>query len=541
MDTSQLPFNVQILDITKERLSKLRPVAVQDIFEGGTNNFHEDGLFSTLIFGRVGSDDRDTRFSFIDIKTEVFHPLIYRHLTRLKGLYRGIMSGRSYAIWDDEKKDFAPSDQINGQTGFQFFVDHWRDIDFGDSRSSVRQTRVGVIEKYKDLAMVNRIIVLPAGLRDIEIDDSGRVSEEPINESYRRILRVANTISKSAVGEQTETLNQSRNALQMAFNEIFDILSNLLSGKGGFIQKKWASRRIFNGTRNVITSMDPTTEELGSKSSIKLTDTQVGLYQFLKAIEPVAIHKLSHGFLSGVFGEAGAEAKLVNKKTLKSEYVRVPSEIQDRWTTQEGLAKVIASFSQPGLRHKPVEIADHYLGLIYLGFEGSFRLFSDIDELPEWAEKENVYPITLIQLIYLSGYREWNDYPCLVTRYPVTGLGSIYPSTTYVRTTVVSERRHELGEDWEPLGDDFIAYEFPVSDPPEFFDSLAPHPSRLEGLGADFDGDTCSFNALYTQESIEEIGKALTRKTAFLRPEGGFKTSTSTDIVDLVLHNMTGD
>ena len=108
-----------------------------------------------------------------------------------------------------------------------------------------------------------------------------------------------------------------------------------------------------------------------------------------------------------------------------------------------------------------------------------------------------------------------------------------------MKTTIKSEVRKELGENWEPLGSEYVAYEFPITAHTAFIDTMSPHLSRLAALGADFDGDTCSYTALYTEDSINEINKLLSNKAAFLRSSGGFRTSTTTDTVSLVLHNMT--
>ena len=98
----------------------------------------------------------------------------------------------------------------------------------------------------------------------------------------------------------------------------------------------------------------------------------------------------------------------------------------------------------------------------------------------------------------------------------------------------------ELGDDWEPLGGDHIALEFPKTGSDEFFDALSVSSSRLSGLGADFDGDTCSATIVYSQEAISEVDNYLNSKEAYLSPQGGFKASTSVNTVNLVLKNMTG-
>lgn len=543
MKAVDLPFNIELINLTSQRLSTLRPVLTTDISEGATTNFHEDGLFSVAIFGRVGDDVRDQRFSYINIRVKVFHPLIYQALGRLKGLYKEIMAGRAHAVWDEEEKDFVAADEVEGETGFQFFVSHWADIKFKQTKSSTRAQRIKMIEKYKDRAMTDKVLVLPAGLRDVRVAANGRLEQDEINDIYRRIVGVSRTIADTNEKATSAALNYSRHLLQQSFNEVYELIEKMLTGKKGFIQNKWGSRRIMNGTRNVISSMDTSTPYLGGVSGAHGMDTVVGLYQLTKGIQPVTIHLLRNGWLAQAFGidDSSTTARLVDKKTWESEIVELSPEIKDKWTTLDGLEKLINGYQNIGNRHKPVEVEGRYLGLIYKGPDMNFKIFGDIRELPEGLNKKHVKPLTLVELLYLSGYREWNKYRGFVTRYPVTGLGSSYPTTIYVKTSVVGETRYELGEDWQRIGDDYVAPEFPTRDPDAFVDSQIISPTRLAGLGADFDGDTCSLTFCYSEEALEEINAHLNSTEAYLDPQGGLRTSANINTVALVLRNMTGD
>jgi hypothetical protein len=526
------------MKLTPERLSRMKPVKVLDIMEGGTGNFHDDGLFSTSIFGRVGSDDRDSRFSYIDIRTPIFHPFLYKNLIKLKGLYRAIMSGKGFAIWDAKIKDFVQSDELNGKTGFHFFVSHWKEIEFKATGSNVRDVRVEMIERYKDNSMTDKILVLPAGLRDVQIQADGRFKENEINDFYRRLISLSNTIGRDG---NSPIIDTARYSLQLAFNALYEYMEMLVSGKDKFIQKKWASRRVFNGTRNVISSMDTSPTEIGAINAIGPNDTVIGLYQTMKGVLPKVKYHIRHGVAAKVFNTVDGNARLINPKTLKSESVKVKPETVDRWMSNDGIEKVINAYSDPNMRSRPVMVEDRYMALIYLGPDMTFKIFFDIDELPQQLSREHVYPISYVELLYLSDYNGWYEYGVFITRYPVTGEESIYPSRSYVKTTIVGEVRMELDDNWERKGEGFIAREFPSRSHPIHLDSLVPHPSRLKGLNADFDGDTASANFVYTENSIKEVEAHLKTKKAYIDPRGGLRASAVTDTVGLVIRNMTGD
>ena len=70
-------FDISIMDTNTDRFKYIKPVTSLDTFQGMSKDFHEDGLFSTSIFGKIGTPDRDLRLSYIDIRIDVFHPKIY--------------------------------------------------------------------------------------------------------------------------------------------------------------------------------------------------------------------------------------------------------------------------------------------------------------------------------------------------------------------------------------------------------------------------------------------------------------------------------
>lgn len=540
MQRSPVPFNVSLLQLTPGKLQGIKPVRVLDIFDGAGQNFHEDGLYSVSIFGKVGDERRSVRVSYIDAKVPIFHPVIFRALVDLKRLYGDIMAGTEYAVWNTEARDFERSNQLDGRTGFQFFCEHWKDIRPTITKSVPREQNIKLIEKYKDMAMTDKVLVMPAGLRDVEILPDGRVQKDEINDFYASLLGTANTISEASTKSNLEMLNFSRMRLQRIFNELYAHLESMVEGKKKLIMGKWASRRIQNGTRNVITAMDTSVAYLGAEGNPGVNSTVMGLYQTLKALGPVARYHVRNGFLSRVFSAVDAPAALVNKKTLKTEMVMLKSVYFDRWMTDEGIEKVITAFNQESLRHKPVEIEGRYLGLVYKGPDGTFKIIQSIDELPATRNKADVHPLSFCELLYLSTYRELNKFPVFVTRYPVTGLGSIYASKVYAKTTIRAEQRRELDENWAPMDDSHVAYEYPIAGGP-FVNSLVPHSSKLKGLGADFDGDTSSANVTYSDEAVREVNEFLTKKRAYVGLDGRFIASTSVDTVNLVMHNLTGD
>ena len=531
------PVEFEIFSPTMAQVRMMRPVTVLDIFENNSENFHAEGLFSTEIFGRIGAPERDTKFSFIDIKVGVLHPLYYRQLLKLKRLYGEIITGKSYAVFDSKLKDFDKADELSGETGYAFFLKHFMDIKFLRTESHIRSARIDFLEKYRERALIRYIVVLPAGLRDIEKSDDGRTKEGEVNADYRRLISSSNTITVKGVSDET-ILNNYRCSAQNSFNNIYNFFNQLISGKNGFIMAKWASRNIEQGTRSVITGASFSMNELGADTGFSLNSTIVGLYQIIKTVEPVVLNRLLTGYLAHVFAEGQGTAALIDKTSLKQINVRLDSVTLDKWTTSNGLLKVISNYGSRETRNLPVTIANHYLALVYKD-DKCFKVFQDIDELPAGFDKKKVTPITYTELLYLSNFREWNKIPVFVTRYPITGTGSIYPSIAFVKPTTNVYALAQLDADWNMTTD--IAHCYPETVDPEYIDSAAPHSSRLVGLVADFDGDTASINAVYTKEAVAEIHAFLNSSKAYVSTRGGLLNSPSVDPVVRVIFNMTGE
>lgn len=482
MSNLAIPFNVSLLVLDENMTRGLRPVRSLDVFAGMTKNFHEEGIFSQTIFGRVGDEERSRRFSYIDIKVPIFHPIIFETLGKLKRIYTGIIQGKVYAVFDKALGDFVKSNQLDGQTGFHFFEKHFPLIRYPQRKSDSRELSIELINKFKNKTFLNKIIVMPAGLRDYEITADGRESEDEINVLYRKILSISNSISLQAFNYSPQLLDSARNALQFNFNTLYELIKSSVEGKKKLYMGKWATRAVFNGTRNVITTNNIPIDSLGNPGNLGFNDTVIGLYQYLKATLPVSKYQIKNDFLSKVFTGSNTAATLVDRKTLKSVQHRVKPKNYDLWMSDEGLDKLISMYGEESIRHRALEVEGYYLGLIYKD-KGYFKVFSDIDEMPEAYDRKKVAPVTFTELFYLAVYPHYKRYPAFVTRYPVTGFGSIYPSSLHLKTTVKTEELKPLNDQWEPDESLPVAWQFPTKG--ASFNSLSPAPSHLSTLGAD--------------------------------------------------------
>lgn len=484
------PFNLSLLVPTPGMLARMRPVTSLDIFEGAGGNFHENGLFSTLTFGPVGSPRRESQFSYISLKCNVFHPVVFTRLIKLRALYKEIIAGETYVVWNDETEDFDRATALTGQTGYTYFLANWHRLNPKKSGSPIRDLRVDLINKNKEKAFLREWFILPAALRDIDIDADGRHQMDEINELYQKTLMLVRSIPEGLKeGEDLALYDRTRYSLTLRFVEIFEYIESLLSGKNGFIQARWASRRVFNGTRNVITSMDTTVIDLNQPNRARFNDTVIGIHQMSRAVLPKSIYFLTQSVSADVFSARSNNVELIEPKSLRRVWAEVSNDEIDRWSTPEGLESVINEISHPAKRHRPVKVGVYYLALVYVDDKANFKVLRDIDDLPPHLDRKWVRPITYVELIYISGYRHWNTFAGFVTRYPIENQNSSIPTNFYVKTTTAGDMRYELGDDWERLGDDYVAMEYPrfenTMEKTNYIDSASVHPTRLKSLGAD--------------------------------------------------------
>lgn len=541
MRINEIPFNISILQPNAELVRTMGKCTTNEIFESGTSTFNQSGLFSAEIFGPVGSEERDRRFGYIDLNTTILHPLIFKRLGTLKDLYRGIILGTRYGIWDEETKDFHSSTPAEGNTGFAFFMEHFHEIQFPRTGSSGRNLRIKLIEDNRQKALWEKYLILPAGLRDYTTSETGRGSEDEVNGFYRSLIATASTISSTSVGRNDPILNSARASLQKTSETIFDYFFTIIKGKRGFVLGKWASRTVVYGTANVISPMTLSSPRIGSHQTPGINTIQTGMLQTIVAFKPIVEFYLRSGWLGKVFGTSQQqEIYLTNRKTLERELVELSAEQREMWTTTEGFDNLVKRFSKKKLRNRPIIIDGHYLGLVYAGSKG-FRFFADIRELPKELDKKDVYPINLATLFYISGYKDWNNNIASATRYPVAGDGSTYIGNIFMRTTVNSRELPELGEDWEPIGPDHIAIFFPdqAIDAP-FIETMSPHTARIKAQAGDFDGDRESMVGAMSKEARDEYKMLKSKRDWYVGANNKLILSANNDNIELLLKQITG-
>lgn len=532
-------FNIDFISLSKEEVKNLQQIKSLSIFDQTKTNFDPEGLFSTAIFGKVGSEYRNKVFGYIDLKTPLLHPFIYKNICDLKSLYKDIMAGKKYAVWNAKERNFEESNLIEGQTGYEFFINHLPKLDFEKNNSISRTFKIDMINKAirEKKHFMQYLLVMPAGYRDYSLDENGRPQEDEINTYYRKLMMQTNLlIGTDYASEQFDSVKFT---MQSILLEIFEYIKNMLEGKNKLILGKWMARKVFNTTRNVATSNIEKAISVNDPTRLKYNETFIGLNQFLRNTSPKSLYYIKNKYLSRVFIPNTNEAILVNSQTLQKQnvYITDIEKDYDLWVSPDGLEKVLENYSNLYTRHDPVTIAngEYYIGLIYKDARG-FKFISGIDELPEGFSKENVSPITMTELLYMSVYELDGEIPAFITRYPIAAFGSIYPSLLRLKTTSVSSVLHEYDDNWQLK--EKPALSFPIRGK-DFYNTTSVHPSHTSRLTLDFDGDTLSVQAVLSDNAIEEVKKYLKSPRYYFDANGKLNFSIENTTLNSTLAYMT--
>lgn len=345
LEIMKAPFNISVIDPIEyiQRKSCL-PVSSHSVYESSSEQFHPDGLFSEVIFGQVGSTERLIKRGYIELNTKLVNPHLYKQWMRVKSLYKDVVAGKKYAYFDKNTRDLVATsqDDPNANTGYSFFLSVIPKLRLEKNDSVQRNNRIEVLDKYSDKMFIDKMLVLPAGVRDVKVSN-GRASSDEINKIYLSLLSLAKSLPFD--GSEDPMYDVVRYQMQLKVQEIYDYIINIIRGKHGFAQGKYAARAVTYSNRNVITAaITSRTASAKSKNLFSVDEVQLPLYQAMKAAVPVVVNNMKKIFFEQIFDPQSNTVALLNPKTFKLEYHEITSPELIKYTTLDGIEKIIDNF-----------------------------------------------------------------------------------------------------------------------------------------------------------------------------------------------------
>jgi len=482
-------LNLNLIFPNDKYVKYLTEVKTSMVFSG--TSIEEEGLYSEKIFGAIGSEVRMSRFGYIDLHTDIIHPLIYNNLISLSSLYKKVLEGKAYVKL--VKGEYVETTEEEGSTGYTYFLSTFKQLKLLRNDSPERDEKINLINKHTHTTY-NKLLVYPAGLRDFNVDKYGNMKEHEVIEYYVKILSVSKLIKEyKHLGADVDDIFVK---IQNSVNTLYDYLFTLINGKSKLINKNFTSRYVDYGTSNVLTSTPIKMRNLDD--DIDIGATQLGLYQYIKAIDPLAKYALNKMIAEKCFSLEGTKAKLFNKD-FKSVYVDIDNKSRELWTTQRGFDTIFNMAGKNTFLNFVVSIDEHY-PLVIGETDTEVNIYSESDDIPEDTE---VRGITYGELLFYMLLEDDNHkrFPAAITRHPVSGPNSAFISRIKLNTTNKSKARtvNFVGTDLSK----FIA-NTPLPGN-TYMNGFTPSISRLDGLGGDHDGDKGFVRVLFTEESIAEL------------------------------------
>lgn len=549
---SSKPVNTTIMNVD-EFIAKnyCGEVKSHQVYEASSTKLHTDGLFSEEIFGEINSTERLVKFGYINLHTTVFHPLIFRNMVGMRGLYKDIMASKTYAYFDTEIEDFVvcSKDDENAGTGFKFFVDNFPKITFKHTSSNKRDVKIDIFKKYKDLLLIKNCLVLPAGIRDLKQESDGRDSSDEINNLYKSLLSMSLAIPPM-MGDHP-IFNSIRYNIQLKVYEIYDYISNIVKGKRGFGSGKYMARKLAGGTRNVFSSALLEGETPDDPKYLKHDETLVPLFQAMKMFQPIMLYHLRLFFFNNIFNTETNRISVVHPKTYNLIYINITDKEKNKFLTDDGLELMIDRYIDEDRRELPITIKStenesYYAHMVYDAGDKIylFRNFEEFESLfnekypDNQITKKDVRPLTYIELMYITAYQSLRNKYMLNTRYPVIHVESIYPSKVHVASTIPSRTIEFL----DIVNENGVTFpEYPVFGA-QHIDAMAVHHSSLTNLVADFDGDMGNGTGLMSENANKEIEEYMNKPSSMVNARGELVASIDDKtVIPYVLLNMSKD
>ena len=486
-------MQIKLLDVEAFiKANDLKPVTNPVFFQTGAIPT-EDGLFSKSIFGEVGSIERKKKFAYINLNSKFIHPVIYRLLITMDRKFPQIINGSRFVTLDRSGNII---DDDNGETGLDFLYKNFDKINFKSTDSDMRGTKIRLLRTLgKDRIFIDKFIVLPAFLRDYNpsAKNSNKINDvDVINDWYSKLIRYCSTLKMGS--SFSFITDNTKYQVQNLLLEIFSKLTTDLSGKDGLFRKSLMGKSVDYATRSVITAPN--------------------------------MYSKSHKELEVPFGYTGIPISqlCVLLYPFYSKYIsdfieyHIESFCRLR-TSSGGIIEIDESLVREQFSDQLIQkMVDNYIRNI----EGRF------DSLKVKHENGKEYPIdlyhkelgrnfTVTDLLYLASEDICKDKHVYVSRYPVENFQNIYPS----KITVLSTNKTMDIE----LGDKILKH-YPIvfadypTDESSFIDSTRINNSYTASLGADYDGDTVSIRAVFTQEANAEADRLIKAKTMVLNQSG---------------------
>lgn len=417
-------LRVDLLDMDRfVKANDLKPITNPVTFT--KNNVPtSDGLLSNEIFG-ITMYDRMNTCAYIDLHEWFLSPIVYKVWSKLDKKIIACINETSYFSIDDKG---ALYEDENGETGIEFLRKNFSRINIARTASIKRDMNVDFINSFKNKpgAFIRKMIVIPAGLRDVDTSKGGRVSIGVINILYRNLILACRALSEST-GYGLDMVGATRGRIQNNLVQIYDFFGNgttvngeetgaVVPGKLGVLRRAVMSKTTDYASRLVITAPELKVEKLEDMSS-DLDHVAIPLASIISNYTPYIIFSAKRYFENAFSGNKGIP--YIDPKT-KEEKIVYPKDYQVQFSEDE-IKKQMDRFRMGySDRLIPIKVETTEGETIHLRFKG-------FNVTKEEYESGGQMPIvdrdfTWCDLFYICAEEVCKDKHVIIARYPISNL-----------------------------------------------------------------------------------------------------------------------
>ncbi len=337
--------------------NKLKEVTSNSIY-GAKNKLDVGGLFSEEIFGLLGSQERRRKFGWIDLKFKFIHPECYTYVTRLDPVLSQIINNKkSFTV--NDIGEIIPALGDEGETGLFFLINNLEKIDFKKFKKRKPDLYKYVMKNFNNI-FISKYIILPAGIRDIQISAStGKtmIQFSEITELYQRLIQQIKILPEDLSMLTAEFIGPMIQQIQKSLLEVNTWFKNRMKGKEGLIRGTVGSKTVDYSGRFVVTT----------DSSLDLGYIGLPYYFVIKLFEPFILHYILKkdqqciGLIQNYLGSDNPPTQFELKrffKKLTEDSVNIEPQLRDSLieVTEEVVKDKLVLY-----KRDPVENRDSYI------------------------------------------------------------------------------------------------------------------------------------------------------------------------------------
>ncbi|MGL6099503.1 MAG: hypothetical protein ACRC0G_07745 [Fusobacteriaceae bacterium] len=512
-------FKLDIYDVNKMIAVNNLQEVINPISLDVGNVVTNDGLFSNTIFGRT-KEERSGIYAYIDLKSTFLQPLVYITLRKIMSAkLDSLILGEAFFKLDN-KGYLVESVEGDGHTGIKFLYDNWGKIKFEHNTSMVRSDRIKFVTSIeKNVAFVDKWIVIPPLYRDIRFSGDKIVSADVVNDYYSELMRMSKAMSREKGTGITVVLSITRLRMQTKLVELYNYFKNPpnLSKKYGIIKSGLLGKSVDYSARLVI-SAPLYDEERWDQVPVKFDRCGVPLGALV-----VLFYPFFQNWLSSYFKREFVDRQKNYPIIFKGESITVELDNPESYFSPDYLDKQLKSFVHSyGDRFREIEVPTLNYGTRKVTLYAKSVSTSGILDKDAKVFNRNM---TWTDLLYRAAVDITSDKTVIVTRYPLEdyfGVSGFKVHVLSTNRTIPAIVNDTLYEHYPIVHPDMDQQQVSI----QFVNTLIMANCFLPGYGADYDGDQVTVKGNFTKEANDEVRAIAMSKKNFLTIGGNSNRET---------------